>query len=218
VTRRRTALLGLLGLLVLPVSSGAEVQLWSQAGVTRALGADISFDLDQHLRLGEGGTELVGVMPQLGLGYRPVSWLTLGAGYRLGYERRRRGDMEVRHRFHVDGQARQDVGELRLRYRLRAQDRYRSRDGHLYSLRNRVGADWRGFDRWVPRLTVSAFHRLGGEGVERAMQFHKWRATARLRYDFDRRSVAGFYRLEVSRTHEGDPALHILGLVFQQEL
>jgi hypothetical protein len=216
--RGRAALLGLVALMAIPASSNAEVQLWTQLGVSRALGADVSLDLDQHLRFGDGVTELLGVMPQLELGYQPVSGLALGAGYRLGYERRRRGDMEVRHRFHVDGQARRDVGELRLRYRLRAQDRYRSRDGHLYSLRNRIGADWRGLGPWVPRLTLSAFHRLGGEGVERAMQFHKWRATARLRYDFDRRSVAGFYRLEVSRTHEGDPALHILGLVFQQEL
>lgn len=202
----------------------AEVQLWTEAGVGTGLAGDVSAYVEQNIRFDEDVTRLTAVIPEIGVEYEPWWWLRVDGAYRYSYERRRRGDLEFRHRAHADVQARHDLGEWRLRHRVRFQNRYRGRDGHTPAVRNRAGLGLRALEPWVPRVTAETWHRLGVErdedvgGGTRAFHFHKWRLEARVRYDFDPQAIAALYRLEVSRTHPGDPPFHIFGLSYFYEL
>ncbi len=216
------ALGGSLALAMTAGAARAEVQLWGEAGAGLEVMDDLEATAEASVRFDENVTRLAGLVPDIGLEYQPWWSLRVGGGYRLSYERRRRGDLELRHRAEFDTRARHDVGDVRLRHRVRFQSRYRPRDGHTPAVRNRVGVGWRGVEPWVPRITLESWHRLGVEredgegGGARAFHFHKWRLEARVRYDFGSRSVYPFYQLEVSRTHADDPPFHIFGLnVFQ---
>ncbi len=209
------ALVALVGVLGAGVAR-ADSQVWTRAGIVADVMGDVEVAVEQRTRFDASGIRLQGLLPQATIAYQPMWALELGAGYRFSYQRGRNDDMEFRHRYHVDAQARHDLRDLRLRYRLRLQERYRSRDGRLPTLRNRVGAGWRGLDPWVPRVTFSTFTRLGDDGER--FQFHKWRLSARLRYDLSDQSIAGFYRLERSISRPEDPLLHILGLAYTYEL
>lgn len=204
-----------LGLLAIPGGAAADTQLWTEAGIEKDLGGGVAVSFDQHLRLDQDLSRLAGVMPELGLDYRVRRWLQLGAGYRLAYERRRRGDMEVRHRLHLQGQVRTDLGAFRLRYRLRFQERIRSEDLR-HVVRNRFRVDYRGARPWTPLAAVELFHRLADED---AASLRKIRLTAALRRALGSSTTAGlFYHAEIPRGEPDDPVAHVVGVEVHYDL
>jgi hypothetical protein len=210
----RPVFAALLTLLAVPSGADADVQLWTEAGLDKKLGKKLEIDFEQHLRFDQDVSRVAAVMPEVGISYQLQAWLSLGAGYRLAYERRRRGDMEIRHRLHVEAQPRVDAGPFRLRYRLRFQERIR--DAELrHSLRNRLSADWRVARPWVPRASVELFHRLGDGDT---IVHRKVRLSAGVKYELGKGSLAAFYILELTRDDPDEPNLHALSLGFHREL
>jgi hypothetical protein len=198
--------------LLWPAAAAADTQLWLEAGLDKELSKKTTVSFVQNLRFDEDVSRVMGVMPDLGLDHRAMRWLDLGAGYRLAYERRRNGDMELRHRLHVQGQLRFDAGDFRLRYRLRFQERIRS-DDLRHVVRNRIRVDYRGIRPWVPIVSAETFHRLADDDP---IVLRKRRYSAGLRYGFRTRSVDVAYLLEDNGPF--DPTAHVLSIGFHQEL
>jgi hypothetical protein len=201
-------LLLLLGLTAQPAGAAAETQIWTEAGVDAELGARVSVSFEQHLRFDQDLSRVAAVMPEAGIDYRPLDWLQLGAGYRLAYERRRRGDMELRHRLHLQTQVRGDAGAFRIRYRLRLQERIRSEDLR-HVVRNRLRVDYRGARPWTPLAAAELFHRLADEDP---FMLRKLRLTAGLRRDLGEARVGLYYHVEIPYDEPRDPFFHIFGI------
>ena len=194
----------------------SDSQLWLEGGVAHDVGR-VTLAFDQHLRFDDGMSRVGAIMPEPGLSVRVERWLRVGASYRLQYERNRDGVFETRHRFHVFGRARADLGKVRLDYRLQLQEQIRPDDNELYrhSLRNRATVSYRGKPPWTPSAELELHHDLdNGDAIHLDKIWLTFGVERRLgRYD-----VELHYRAELPQARASDPTLHILGLGFHADL
>jgi len=204
-------------LLGLAAPARADVQQWTELGVDKSLGERWSLTFEQQLRFDLDQSRVDAVMPELGLHRRLARWLRIGTGYRFQYQRDNAGDMVFRHRFHVYGRARRDLGDVRLDYRLQVQETVRptSNDVSRHALRNRGDVSYRGFKRWEPGVAGELFHAIDdGDPIH----LDKIWLTAGVAYTRKAWSVDVFYRAELPVADTMDPTIHILGLGMRREL
>lgn len=194
----------------------SDSQLWLEGGVAHDVGR-VTLAFDQHLRFDDGMSRVGSIMPEPGLSLRVKRWLRLGTSYRLQYERNRDGVFETRHRVHVWGRARKDLGKVRLEYRLQVQEQIRPDDNELYrhGLRNRATLSYRGKPRWTPAGSIELHHDLDNGD---AIHLDKIWLTVGVEHQLGRYDLELYYRAELPQARAADPTLHILGLGAHVEL
>jgi hypothetical protein len=197
-----------------------DLQQWNELGVAADVSDDTAVSLEQHLRFDVDAGQVDSVMPEAGLQHKLREWARIGAGYRLQYQRDKDDEMVVRHRFHVYGKLRRDLGDLRAEWRLQLQEQLRpgeamSEASSRHSMRNRADLSYRAHKRWTPGGSVELFSALGDGDT---IHTDKLWLTADLAYDRKDYKVDVFYRAEVPVADEDDPLLHILGLGVHYDL
>lgn len=204
-------------LVLASVSARAEVQQWTEIGVSRSLTKRWQLSFDQHLRLDQDISRVDSVMPEWGVTYRLAKWLRAEVGYRLQYTRDGDGEMVLRHRFHGGVRARHDLGDVRLQYRLQYQEQLRpgANDQLRHSIRNRAEVGYRRFKHWAPGASFELFHAIGDGD---AVHLDKVRIKAGLEYGKKDWSVELYYCAEAPVADEMDPTLHVVGLGAHYEL
>jgi hypothetical protein len=199
----------------LPASAESDAQLWTMLTLTKEATPGLGLSLEQEFRFDNDVTRLQTILATLAADYRLVQWLDVGGGWRLAYQRRRDDSMGFRQRFHLQSQARGDLGALRFRGRLRLQMTVTEWFDPSFDARIRLGTDWRAAAPFVPYVSAEAFVRLAA-GDSPALR--KMRLTAGIKYGIGDHSLGLFYRLEEPFLDRRDPRLHILGLCAQWDL
>lgn len=207
----------LAALVLAGTSARADVQQWTEIGVSGSLAKRWQISFDQHLRFDHDISRVDSVMPEWAVTYRLWKWLRTGVGYRLQYTRDGDGEMVLRHRFHGAVRARQDVGDFRMQYRLQYQEQLRpgANDQLRHTIRNRAEVGYRHFKPWLPGVSVESFHAIDDGD---AIHLDKVRITAGVEYARKDWSVELYYRAEVPVADEMDPTVHIMGLGAHYEL
>jgi hypothetical protein len=211
------ALVAALGLAIGAGDARADVQAWTEVGVSHEV-EDWRFTFDQHLRFDEDVSRVGSVMPELGVTYRIAKWFRTGVGYRLEYERDGSGDMVTRHRFHVRGSSRYDIGKwVRLEHRLQLQESLRpsSNDMYRHVMRNRADVSLRRYKPFVASASAELFHAIDRGD---AIHLDKIWLTASGTYGAGPNDFELFYRVEVPQADPMDPTLHIFGLAYHRDL
>jgi len=205
----RAALFTVLATAATPAA--ADNQLWAKAGVSAGLTKRTDLELSYQMRFDQDISRLSSILPEVELAHRFKSWLRIGGGYRLEYERDNNGDMVVRHRLTGDVKLRKELDPVRIDYRFRFAQQIRPDANEEYRtfLRHRFDVSYRRSDPWFPFVSFELFHALD--------DFNKYRLTFGTSYEHDRHEVEAFFRLEL---HE-EPDLetyNILGLGYTYRL
>ncbi|MFN0246286.1 MAG: DUF2490 domain-containing protein [Kofleriaceae bacterium] len=194
----------------------ADVQLWSEAGVSKRATKRLQVELSLQTRFDQDISRLQALLPEVGVRYRAIRWLRVGGGYRLEYERDNNGDLVVRHRVSAYARASYTVKRVRLDYRLMVVEQWRpsSNDQYRTVLRNRVDVSYRDLGPWTPGVSAEVFHALGD--LDQA-DYDKLRLTAGVSLERKQHSIDVFYRAEL-HADPAEPTFHILGLGYHFDL
>ncbi|MDP6932413.1 MAG: DUF2490 domain-containing protein [Myxococcota bacterium] len=200
-----------------PALAEDDTQLWTTAGVRVELTDDLRTDLSQEIRLDQAISRTESVLTQLTTTWSIEKWLRLASGYRISREKNNDDRFETKHRLHVQGSLRSDIGPLTLSYRLWFQDEMEADEELEFTpkLRNRIKAEYDTTTSLSPGLMAESFTLL--EQDER-FTLEKLRLTGGMELQPDGpHSFEVFYRLQVPMEDPGDPLDHIIGLEYQYQ-
>jgi hypothetical protein len=135
------------------------------AGVDAGFGPRVRLELEEELRVGaDAGYDQLHT--QLGLSWRPMRPVRVGALYRLILL-----DDETRHRVGAEGEALGRAGRLRFGYRLRLQATTRPGDDTQLLVRNRGKVAVRASARVRPFVALELHHQIDPNAEFREFRF-----------------------------------------------
>lgn len=182
----------------------SDFETWSRAGINVKVNKNISFGLEQQLRLKSNSSEVDAYFTEVNGKYKLNSGIWLGAGLRYLRENDTRGNIqgyENHLRYNLDAGFKHSVKRLKLGYRIRFQSKNElgisEEEGDFANnhLRLKVGGEYN-IKKWKfdPKLSFEIFHQMQ-EGTENGLS--KFRATIGTDYDLKKYGDIGlFYRLE----------------------
>ena len=107
-------------LLLLTVSSAfADTKLWLGSGFEYEPTQTLNLEFNQHLRFDNSISEFDETMPELELSYSPVSWASIGTGYRYIIKFNKEEDYDPAHRFHGQSTFKWTKNNFTASYRFR---------------------------------------------------------------------------------------------------
>jgi len=159
----------LLVVLAVPSTALAEAdnQLWTSSGFKYRMPRDLEFDAELHVRWDENVSEMDSVMPEMSLGYGPLSWLEFGVGFRHITEANKNDEIEKGHRVHAETGLDGDLGPVELSYRLRYQqkDEYDELED-AKRIRNRITLQYDTDTPFTPLLASELFTDPAEQPIE----------------------------------------------------
>lgn len=154
--------------LPLDESSASDVQGRFRAGLEIPVGGKVTVKWSEQLRLNDGFGSVDKVVSSLGLGYKPLPYLRLGAEYAFVNDRDIEDGWGIRHRLNLDVAGMYRAGRVKLSLRERVRLRFRSDSVNRFekpdpfvTLRSRLKAayDIR-HSRWEPYAYVELYTTL----------------------------------------------------------
>ena len=152
--------LGVLFGLLMPGLSHAETDnlLWTSSGITYQPAKRWKLQGTQNFRFMENASRLESLMPQAEFEYSPYKWLDVGGGYRFIYESKKDDEMVSAHRYNADIQFAHKLGNFKLSYRLRYQEKHKSENlDIIMRLRNRFKLSYDTQTPYSPLLAMESF-------------------------------------------------------------
>ncbi len=118
--------------LPLSESSASDVQGRFRAGLTVPIGRSVSIGWSEQLRLCDNFGSVEKVVSSLGVNYKPIPFLKLGAEYCLVNDRDPIDGWDIRHRVNFDVTGLYRAGRVKLSLRERVRMRFRSDSVNRY--------------------------------------------------------------------------------------
>jgi len=189
------------------VFAESEGQLWLRGGLRAAPVEKLELEYFQDLRSPLDFSTTPRWMHTAAVGYRPIKWLDLGAGYRFDplfpEEEGCCG-----HRVFGAVELLPKVGSLRLGLRQRVQSTFKpERTKSVF--RSRMKASWKLSKSFRPYTAAEAFIRFGDD----KSGYEKTRVSLGLAWRLKALRLKPFYALELPTTN--DPTVHVAGLSFR---
>lgn len=205
-----TALSAAAQTLPLTESSTSDVQGRFRAGLTVPIGKSVNVQWSEQLRLGDNFGSVEKVVSSLGVDYKPLSFLKLGAEYCFVNEHDAVEGWDIRHRLNLDVAGSYRAGRVKLSLRERVRLRFRSDSVNRFekpdpfvTLRSRVKAayDIR-HSRWEPYayaelyVTLNAPAPVGNfktDAFSHDNYINRVRLAVGTEYKIDKRNRLDFY-------------------------
>lgn len=196
--------------LPLTESSTSDVQGRFRAGLTVPIGKSVNVQWSEQLRLGDNFGSVEKVVSSLGVDYKPLSFLKLGAEYCFVNEHDAVEGWDIRHRLNLDVAGSYRAGRVKLSLRERVRLRFRSDSVNRFekpdpfvTLRSRVKAayDIR-HSRWEPYayaelyVTLNAPAPVGNfktDAFSHDNYINRVRLAVGTEYKIDKRNRLDFY-------------------------
>ncbi len=196
--------------LPLTESSTSDVQGRFRAGLTVPIGKSVNVQWSEQLRLGDNFGSVEKVVSSLGVDYKPLPFLKLGAEYCFVNEHDAVEGWDIRHRLNLDVAGSYRAGRVKLSLRERVRLRFRSDSVNRFekpdpfvTLRSRVKAayDIR-HSRWEPYayaelyVTLNAPAPVGNfktDAFSHDNYINRVRLAVGTEYKIDNRNRLDFY-------------------------
>ena len=196
--------------LPLTESSTSDVQGRFRAGLTVPIGKSVNVQWSEQLRLGDNFGSVEKVVSSLGVDYKPLPFLKLGAEYCFVNEQDAVEGWDIRHRLNLDVAGSYRAGRVKLSLRERVRLRFRSDSVNRFekpdpfvTLRSRVKAayDIR-HSRWEPYayaelyVTLNAPAPVGNfktDAFSHDNYINRVRLAVGTEYKIDKRNRLDFY-------------------------
>ena len=196
--------------LPLAESSQSDVQGRFRAGLEIPVGRKVSIKWREQLRLDDGFGSVDKIVSGLGVGYKPLPFLKLGAEYALVNDRDAESGWDVRHRLNFDVTGMYRAGRVKLSLRERVRLRFRGDSVNRFekpdpfvTLRSRLKAayDIR-HSRWEPYAYVELYTTLNAPApvdnyktgaFSHDNYINRVRVALGTQYKIDRRNRLDFY-------------------------
>ncbi len=191
-------------------SSESDVQGRFRAGLTIPIGSKVNIGWSEQLRLDDNFGSVDKVVSSLSVGYKPLTFLKLGAEYCFVNEHDAAEGWDIRHRLNFDATGSYRAGRVKLSLRERVRLRFRSDSVNKYekpdpfvTLRTRLKAayDIR-HSRWEPYAYAELYVTLNAPApvdnfktapLSRDNYINRVRLAVGTEYKIDRRNRLDFY-------------------------
>lgn len=140
-----------------------EVAGRASAGVDYKIVKGLHVTAEEEIRAGSGFQSLGSLRTTIGLSYKPLKYLKLGAGYTLihPYSASAASFNSPRHRFFVDATGYLPIGNFQFSLKERLQLTHRTGEFNVYqttpnalALKSRVGIKYKGWNKFTPGLSA----------------------------------------------------------------
>lgn len=168
-----------------------DAGMWIGIDLEKKIGNGLAIQFSDEIRMNENISEVGTWFNEIGLEYRINKVISASVAYRLIQKRRLDDSYSTRHRYLINLNFREKLGNISLSFRARYQSQYRdvlsSDNGKLPDnyLRTRVMAKYDTNKKYVPFLSGETFFHLNHpEGVV----FDNYRLSGGISYEWNKKS------------------------------
>jgi long-subunit fatty acid transport protein len=134
--------------------SQTDFGLWSKLAFEKEITKKFEIQLEEEFRFNENATQLNSLLTEVGTKYKFNDYYALGASYRFTYNT----ENSFGNRFTLSNQAKYEIEDITLNYRLNFQTDFSTVDPIEYKIRNKIGIDYKFNKRWEIGFTGELFY------------------------------------------------------------
>jgi hypothetical protein len=199
-----------------------DAGMWNTINIEKRLKNNLSVFLTEEFRLRENFSQINLFYTEIGMEYRPYSFLKVAFSYRSIEKHLIDDSYSFRHRLMLDVTLRKKIKDwtLSYRHRLQAEERniYSSEDGQnpeWYS-RNKITVKYDLHKKVTPYVSCELRYQISDpRNIESDQTWHRARYAAGLDYELNKKSTIGAYYLIQHEWNVSIPEnLYIVGLEY----
>ncbi|HLG35920.1 MAG TPA: DUF2490 domain-containing protein [Bacteroidia bacterium] len=203
-----------------------DAGLWTTINIEKKLKNNFRIFLTEEFRLRENFSEINLFYTDVGVGYRPYSFLKLDLSYRMTEKKLITDFYSIRHRLMLDITLKKKYGNFDLAYRHRLQREVRNinssengRNPEWYS-RNKFTAKYDTDKKYTPYVSCEFRYQIDDpRNMESDQTWHRARFVAGLEYELNKKNTFGLYYLIQHEWNVSLPEkLYIIGLEYSLTL